>query len=118
MNKADEDAPHIKTAAEYGCPERIWLQHDLEGTGEPYAEPIGDEVTWCWHKISQYDTEYVRADLHNEAIRAAYARGVGAERERAAKVCDEEATKGDPDDYGNGRDAGCEACAAAIRRGE
>ena len=112
MNQQEEDAPTIKTAAEYGCPERIWLQHDLEGTGEPYTEPDDDEVTWCWHQISQYDTEYVRADLHDEAIRAA----VAAERERAAKVCEQEHADWFKDpgyDMPDGRD-----CAAAIRRGE
>lgn len=108
MNQQEEDAPTIKTAAEYGCPERIWLQHDLEGTGEPYTEPDDDEVTWCWHQISQYDTEYVRADLHDEAIRAA----VAQERERCAKVC-EETTIAGIYSYETSRD-----CAAAIRRGE
>ena len=107
MTPEQENAPTIKTAAEYGCPERIWLQHDLEGTGEPYTEPVGDEVTWCWHQISQYDTEYVRADLHDEAIRLAIRAAVAQERERCAKVCEELSAN-----------LLADKIAAAIRRGE
>lgn len=42
------------------APERIWLQDgDYD---EDYAEP-DEGITWCQDKISDNDTEYVRADL-------------------------------------------------------
>jgi hypothetical protein len=44
-----------------GSPERIYLQHDPEDTGEPFNE--AHEVTWCADKINDTDIEYVRADL-------------------------------------------------------
>jgi hypothetical protein len=42
-------------------PERIYLQHDPENTGEPFSEAA--EVTWCKDRIYDTDQEYIRADL-------------------------------------------------------
>jgi hypothetical protein len=42
-------------------PERIYLQHDPENTGEPFSEAA--EVTWCKDRIFDTDQEYIRADL-------------------------------------------------------
>lgn len=47
-----------------GAPERIYLQHDPEETGEPFNE--AREVTWCKDKINSTDIEYVRADAVSE----------------------------------------------------
>lgn len=46
-------------------PERIFLQHDPEDTGEPFSE--AHEVTWCIDRINDTDCEYVRADVQKRA---------------------------------------------------
>ena len=41
------------------APERIYLQHDPESTGEPFDK--AHDVTWCQDRINKTDVEYVRA---------------------------------------------------------
>ena len=43
------------------APERIYLQHDPENTGEPFND--AHEITWCRDRIFDTDIEYVRSDL-------------------------------------------------------
>ena len=45
-------------------PERIWLQHDPENTGEPFDDAEG--VTWCKDKINDTDAEYILASVAAE----------------------------------------------------
>lgn len=54
---------------------RIWLQ--------PWAGDCG-ETTWCQDRIHDDDIEYVRTDIHEQALLSAYNRGL----EDAAKVAD------------------------------
>ena len=49
------------------APDRIWLQDDGDYSKARLA--IGD-LTWYEDQINDADTEYVRADLHAEAIEA------------------------------------------------
>lgn len=43
------------------APERIYLQHDPENDGGPFAD--ASDVTWCADRINDNDIEYVRVDL-------------------------------------------------------
>jgi hypothetical protein len=48
------------------APERIYLQHDGEETGEPFPtseQGFDESITWCRDHIYPTDIEYIRADL-------------------------------------------------------
>ena len=51
------------------APERIYLQHDPESTGEPFDK--AHDVTWCQDRINKTDVEYVLSSTYDaETARA------------------------------------------------
>ena len=92
-----------EAARETFAPEVIYLQDGDDCEPLP-NEHYDEQVTWCRDFISEDDTKYIRADLHESALAAA----VAQERERCAKVCKVIAQQ-------DGYDSQADDCAKAIR---